>query len=79
LQQISTKDYRYDIIKFAHTFYFNDQCQTVSRQQLIFLKFKTKIESESNRKLVCKYDGFVKKWWNPSDSKSDSLWHPYPA
>jgi len=24
LQQISAKDY--DIVKFAHTFYFNDQC-----------------------------------------------------
>ena len=37
LQQISTKDY--DIVKFVHTFYFNYQCRTVSRQQLIFLKF----------------------------------------
>jgi len=37
LQQISTKDY--DIVKFAHTFYFNDKCQTVSAQQLMFQKF----------------------------------------
>ena len=28
LQQIFTKDF--DIVKFAHTFCFNDQCQTVS-------------------------------------------------
>jgi len=61
LQQNSTKDY--DIVKFAHTFCFNDQCQTVSRQQLIFLKFKTKIKSESVRKRVYKsiVFGFVKK------------------
>jgi len=61
LQQISTKDY--NIVKFAHTFYFNDQCQTVSRQQLIFLNFKTKIKSEFDTKRVCKPDrfGFVKK------------------
>jgi len=53
----------YDIVKLAHTFYFNNQWQTVSRQQLIFLKFKTKVESESDRKRVCKSDGFrfVKK------------------
>jgi len=40
-----------------------------SEQQLIFLKFKTKIKSESNRKWVCKSDWFgcVKKWRNPSD------------
>jgi len=44
----------YDILKFAHTFYFNDQCKTVSRQQLIFLKFKLKIKSKSVRKRVCK-------------------------
>ena len=37
LQQISTKDY--DTVKFAHTFYFNDQRQTVSREQLIFQIF----------------------------------------
>jgi len=72
LQQISMKDY--DIVKLAHTFYFNNQWQTVSRQQLIFLKFKTKVESESDRKRVCKSDGFgfVKKWRNLLDSKSDS-------
>jgi len=70
LQQISTKDY--DIVKFAHTFCFNDQCQSVSGQQLIFLKIKTKIKSKSIRKRVCKAIrfGFVKKWQNPSDSKS---------
>ena len=52
-----------DIVKFAHTFCFNNQCQTVSGQQLIFLKFKTKIKSESVRKQVCKSVrfGFVKK------------------
>jgi len=46
----------------------------VSGQQLIFLKFKTKIKSESVRKRVCKSVGFgfVKKWRNLSDSKSDS-------
>ena len=37
LQQISTKDC--DIVKFPHTFYFNDQCPTVSGRQLICLKF----------------------------------------
>jgi len=70
LQHISTKDY--DIVKFAHTFCFNDQCQTVSGQQLIFLKFKKKIKSKSVRKRVCKSVrfGFVKKWRNASDSKS---------
>jgi len=53
----------YDIVKFAHTFCFNDRCQTVSGQQLIFLKLKTKIKSESVRKPVCKAVGFgfVKK------------------
>jgi len=47
---------------------FNNQCQTVRGQQLIFLKVK----SESVWKQVCKYVGFgfVKKWQNPSDSKS---------
>jgi len=60
LQQISTKDY--DIVKSALTFCFNNQCQTVSEQQLIFLKFKTKIKSESMIKRVCKSVGlrFVK-------------------
>jgi len=52
LQQIFTKDF--DIVKFAHTFCFNDQCQTVSAQQLIFLKFKMQIKSKSVRKRVCK-------------------------
>jgi len=42
LQQIFTTDY--NNVKFAHTFYCDDQCQTVSGQQLIFLKFKTKIK-----------------------------------
>jgi len=61
LQQISTKDY--DIVKFAHTFCINDQCQTVSGQQLICLKFKTTMKSKSVRKRVCKSVGFgfVKK------------------
>jgi len=59
LQQISTKDY--DIVKFARTFCFNNQCKTVSAQQLLFLEFKTKIKSV--RKRVCKSVGFgfVKK------------------
>ena len=63
----------YDIVKFAHTFCFNDQCQTVSGQQFIFLKFKTNIKSESVRKLVCQSDGFgfVKKW------RIRNLSHPY--
>jgi len=74
LQQISMKDY--DIVEFAHMFYFNDQCQIVSRQQLIFLKCNLPlsiIKSESDRKRVCKFDGcgFVKKRWNPTDSKAD--------
>jgi len=54
LQQISAKDY--DIVQF----YFNDQCQTVSGQQLIFLKFNlplSVIKSESDRKRVCTSDG----------------------
>ena len=73
LQQISTK--AYDIIKFAHTFYFNDQCQTVSGQQLIFPKLNlplSVIKSEFDGKRVCKSDGcgFVRKWRNPMDSKS---------
>jgi len=65
------------MILFAHTFCFNDQCQTVSGQQLIFLKFKTKIKSESVRKRVYKFGGFgfVKKWRNPSDSKSVTSLH----
>jgi len=75
LEQISTKDY--DIVKFAHTFYFNDQCQTVSGQQLIFLQFSLPlsiIKSKSDRKRICKFDGcgFVKKWQNLTDSKADS-------
>ena len=72
MQQIATKDLWY--CEVSTTFCFNDQCQTVSGQQLIFLKFKTKIKSKSVRKWVCKSVGFgfVKKWWNPSDSKSDS-------
>jgi len=56
LQQISTKDY--DILKFSLTFCFNDQSQSVSGQQLIFLKFKTKIKSEFVRTRVCKSVGF---------------------
>jgi len=32
LQQITMNDY--NIVKFADAFHFNDQCQTVSRQQL---------------------------------------------
>jgi len=50
LQQLSTKNY--NIVKFVHTFYFNDQCQTVNGQQLIFLKFnlpQSVIKSESDR------------------------------
>jgi len=35
LQQISTKDC--DIVKFARTFYFNDQCPTVSQQTAVDL------------------------------------------
>ena len=63
-----------DIVKFAHTFCSDDQCHTVSGQQLIFLKFKTKIKSEYVRKRVCKSVRFrvVKKWRNPLDLKSDS-------
>jgi len=59
-------------MKFAHTFCFNDQCQTVCGQKLIFLKLKTKIKSEFVRKWVCKSVGFgfVKKWQNLSNSKS---------
>jgi len=65
----------YNIVKFAQTFYFNDQCQTVIGQQLIFLKFNLPlsiIKYESNRKWVCKSDGcrFVKMRRNPTDSKS---------
>jgi len=75
LQQISTKDY--NIVKSAHTLYFNGQCQTVSGQQLIFLKFNlplSVIKSKSDRKRVRKSDrcGFVKKLRNPTDSKVDS-------
>jgi len=67
----------YDIVKFAHTFYFNDQWQAVSGQQLIFLKLNLQlsvIKSESDIKWVCKSDGcrFVKKRRNPTDSKVDS-------
>ena len=43
------------ILCSLHTFCFNDQCQTVSGQQLTFLKFKTKIKSKFVRKLVCKF------------------------
>ena len=45
--KFSTKDY--DIVKFAHTFYFNDECQTVSRQQLICLVIHFCINSTKDR------------------------------
>ena len=65
------------VCSFAHTFYFNNKCQTVSEQQLIFLKFNlplSVIKSESDRKWVCKSDRcrLVKKRRHPIDSKADS-------
>jgi len=46
LQQISTKDY--DIVKFAHTFYFNDKFQT--QQTAVDLSNIQSAKSESDRK-----------------------------
>jgi len=85
LQQISTKDY--NIVQFAHTFYFNNQCQTVSEQPLIFLKFNlplSVIKSESDRKTglqirrmqICEKatesDGFESRFEIHHISKSDA-------